>query len=106
MGGTLSGPAAPPGGAIPDPGPVPPRRPGPIARLENLFFPPLAGRTTNPRGVLSAALPEGPGLLLALVMGLVVAGILEVVMLAQPIPPGGDPGEWTATAYAYVGLSY
>jgi dolichyl-phosphate-mannose-protein mannosyltransferase len=77
-----------------------------IHRLEDRFFPPVAGPSSNPRGVLSPWLPEWPGLLGALALGIAVAGLLELTMFAQPIPAGGDPGQWASTSYAYVGLPY
>jgi hypothetical protein len=86
-----------------------PRAPGPwawVGRIEDAFFPPRAGPSPNPRGVLSPDLLEWPAVALAFLIGLAVAAILEAIMLAQPIPPGGDPGEWTSTALAYAGLPY
>jgi hypothetical protein len=92
---------------------APARPPSPLAglrrlvrRLEDQYFPPATGPSQNPRGVLSAALPEWPGLLLAFLVSLSVAVILEQIISVQPIPPGGDPGEWLSTSYAYVGLPY
>ncbi|MGA9839043.1 MAG: hypothetical protein WBF81_00325 [Thermoplasmata archaeon] len=31
---------------------------------------------------------------------------LAVVIFQYPIPPGGDPGTWLSTSYAYIGRSY
>jgi hypothetical protein len=94
--------------------PAPPAGAPPVAptfrdwfhRFEDMFFPPLTGPTTNRRGVLSAQLAEWPAVLVALAIGLVVAGLLERTMLSMPIPPGGDPGQWTSTAFAYAGLPF
>ncbi|MCI4332489.1 MAG: hypothetical protein L3K01_01975 [Thermoplasmata archaeon] len=77
-----------------------------VRRAENLLFPPAAGPSQNPRGVLAAALPEWPGLLLAFLVAISVAVLLEQIISVQPIPPGGDPGEWTSTSFAYAGLPY
>ena len=77
-----------------------------FAWIEDRLFPARAGPPSNPRGVLSARLLEWPGIVAALAIALVVAGLLEYTMLAQPVPAGGDPGQWTSTSYAYVGLSY
>ncbi|HEV8050261.1 MAG TPA: hypothetical protein VGP88_06675, partial [Thermoplasmata archaeon] len=46
-------------------------------RLEDRFFPPLTGPTAHPRGVLAAELPEWPGAVVALAIGLAVAALLE-----------------------------
>jgi hypothetical protein len=39
-------------------------------------------------------------------IALAFATFVEWVMLAAPIPPGGDEGQWLATAYVYVGIPY
>jgi hypothetical protein len=75
-------------------------------RLEDRFFPPLSGPTTNRRGVLSSDLRDWPGVVTALAIGVVVAALIERAMLVMPVPAGGDPGQWTSTSYAYVGLPY
>ncbi|MCI4324418.1 MAG: hypothetical protein L3K00_00800 [Thermoplasmata archaeon] len=90
---------------------TPPPSPGPglrrlVHRVEDALFPPSAGPSQNPRGVLAAALPEWPGVLMALLVAVSVAVLLEQIISVQPIPPGGDPGEWTSTALAYAGLPY
>ncbi len=100
------------------PPPVPPSPPAPrpaepfsalrswTRRLEDRLFPPASGPTSNRRGLLSSDLREWPGIVAALAIGLIVAGLLERAMAAFPIPAGGDPGQWTSTSYAYVGLPY
>src|SRR5580693_2545896 len=89
-------------------GPDPPRRRrrfvGWIHRLEDRLFPALTGPTSNRRGVLASHLREWPGALAALVIGIVTAALLESTMAVLPVPAGGDPGQWTSTSYAYVGL--
>jgi hypothetical protein len=77
-----------------------------VRRVEDALFPPAAGPSQNPRGVLASALPEWPGALLALLVGVSVAVLLEQIISVQPIPPGGDPGEWVSTSFAYAGLPY
>lgn len=50
--------------------------------------------------------PEGLYLLLAVIIGLVTAIMLEVIISASPVPPGGDPGQWIATTYPYLNRPY
>jgi hypothetical protein len=77
-----------------------------VVAIEDRVFPPLSGPSTNRRGVLSTTLAEWPAVTIALLIGLAAATLLEWTMLARPIPPGGDPGQWLSTSYAYVGLPY
>jgi hypothetical protein len=64
--------------------------------------------TTDPSGLLS---PRGRwevwgvagGLALGLWTGLFM---VLVFMLQAPVPPGGDPGEWIAGSYQFIGQSY
>ena len=100
------------------PPPVPPSPPAPrpaepfsalrswTRRLEDRLFPPASGPTSEPSGLLSSDLREWPGIAPRSPIGLVAAGLLERAMAAFPIPAGGDPGQWTSTSYAYVGLPY
>src|SRR5580693_7560026 len=46
--------------------------------------------------------PETLYLLLAIVLAIGVAGILEWVISAAPVPPGGDPGQWISSSYPYI----
>jgi hypothetical protein len=50
--------------------------------------------------------PERTYLLVAVALGGILAGLLEFVILAAPIPPGTDGGQWSATALSFVGLPY
>jgi hypothetical protein len=50
--------------------------------------------------------PERTYLLVAVVLGAILAGLLEFVIAAAPIPPGTDGGQWSATALSFVGLPY
>ena len=64
---------------------------------------PVPGR--DPTGILA---PRGRweywGLLLAVLFGVFAAGLYEQIILQNPLPPGGDPGEWTAGSFGWVGL--
>ncbi|MFI5414187.1 MAG: hypothetical protein ACHQ16_00725 [Candidatus Lutacidiplasmatales archaeon] len=77
-----------------------------VHRIEDKLFPPVRGPSGNPSGLLTPGLSERPAILAALGLGLLLAALLEYTMLAKQIPAGGDPGQWTSTAYAYVGLPY
>jgi hypothetical protein len=46
------------------------------------------------------------GLFAALVLAIAAAALYEHFVFQYPLPPGGDPGEWTAGSFAWVGLPY
>lgn len=43
---------------------------------------------------------------LALLASLAAALALAAVFARAPVPPGGDPGTWVATSYAFIGQAY
>jgi hypothetical protein len=50
--------------------------------------------------------PETLYLLLAIILAIGVAGLLEWVISAAPVPPGGDPGQWISSSFPYIGRPY
>ena len=67
-----------------------------------------ADRLTVP--ALARPTAVGPGDLAywSIAAGLSLAATVAFVLitLAAPIPPGGDPGNWASTSFAYVGWAY
>jgi hypothetical protein len=43
---------------------------------------------------------------LAFLLSVIAGVVLLLVFREQPIPPGGDPGNWVATALAFIGRPY
>jgi hypothetical protein len=79
---------------------------GPLRRFENYVFPARAPDRPNPSGRLAGWPSEPYALIMALALAGVFAVLLENSTTAFPVPPGGDPGEWITTSYAFVGLPY
>ncbi len=52
------------------------------------------------------ASPEGFSWILATLISAAISAGLAYVILSHPIPPGGDPGTWLSTGWAYVGGHY
>lgn len=50
--------------------------------------------------------PEGLYLLYAFLLALGVAVVLEWIISAAPVPPGGDPGQWISAAYPWIHPTY
>jgi hypothetical protein len=60
--------------------------------------------TPDPSGLLGRSKADLPALGVAFGIGIAIAILLEWVMLAHPVPPGGDPGEWVTSSYPWVNL--
>jgi hypothetical protein len=58
----------------------------------------------EPSGLLGRTKADGPALAISFGIGIAIALLLEWVMLAHPVPPGGDPGEWVTSSYPWVNL--
>ncbi len=65
-----------------------------------------ADRASDPSGLIPAEPRESTNLLLALVLAGAFALLLGSEITRFPVPAGGDPGEWVASSYPYVGLPY
>jgi hypothetical protein len=77
-----------------------------LRRLEDRLFPNHLPNSKYPSGLIQGWPPEEIGWIIAVALGALFAIMLEVSVSANPIPPGGDPGEWLTTSYAYAGLPY
>ncbi|HEV2316605.1 MAG TPA: hypothetical protein VGV89_03410 [Thermoplasmata archaeon] len=77
-----------------------------LRRLENRIFPPRTSRPADKSGLLPGWPPEWYALTLAALIAGIFATFLELAVSMNPVPPGGDPGEWLTTSYAYVGLPF
>ena len=64
------------------------------------------GRTWGSRWSERITSPEGFSWILATLISAAVAAGLSYVVNSAPIPPGGDPGTWISTGYAYLGGSH
>jgi hypothetical protein len=106
--GELARPPIPPSASPVAAGP--PQRPSKVrkffGRLEDRLFPERQAPPPNRSGLLRGWPPEPYALIIATAIAVVFAEILEFTIGQNPIPPGGDPGEWMTTSYAFVGLPY
>lgn len=72
----------------------------------DFVFPRRPDASRVPGGILGDTRFEKWALVGAVLIAAAVAAFLELVMNQLPVPPGGDPGQWLTTSYAYVGLPY
>jgi hypothetical protein len=86
--------------------PPAPRRRSPLGRAFDFVFPPAPDARRVPSGILGDNRFETLGYVLALALAAGAAVFLEFIMTQSAVPPGGDPGQWITTSYAYVGLPY
>ncbi len=92
--------------AAPRATPSPPPRPS----LADRFFGTPPPKPANPPD----GLPRLPGATgsefryyyAALLMAIVIGSIIEWIVTAQPVPPGGDSGQWIAASFPYVDRPY
>lgn len=95
----------PNGAPSPVTAPAPRRRP---SRLDRFFGRPIPP-SYPPDGVPhlpDVAEPEAAYLAAALTLATVVALILEWIVAANPVPPGGDSGQWIAASLPYINRPY
>jgi 6-pyruvoyl-tetrahydropterin synthase related domain len=77
-----------------------------LRRLDATLFAPTGLEPSNPSGLREPDKPETMAYMIALVIGVLTAVLVENAMQAYPVPSGGDPGEWIATSFPFVGLPY
>ncbi|MCI4332487.1 MAG: hypothetical protein L3K01_01965 [Thermoplasmata archaeon] len=77
-----------------------------FAHTEAEYFPARDVDPANRSGVREPGKTEVYGYLLALAIALFAVYLVERAMAVYPIPSGGDPGQWIAGSYAFVGLPY
>jgi len=75
-------------------------------RLEERLFARDGLDPSNRSGARESGKPEWFAYLLALGIGILTAALVELAMGAYPVPSGGDPGQWIASSFPFVGLPY
>ena len=83
----------------------PPARPGRIDRLFGRPPPPSDPPDGIPR-LPGLREPENLYLAYAFLLSVAIAIVLEWVISAAPIPPGGDPGQWISSSYPWIHATY
>lgn len=83
-----------------------PRRGGIVGRIRAVhdYFVRDLPALSEPTGLLGRSKSDGPALAASFGIGIAVALLLEWIMLAHPVVPGGDPGEWVTSSYPWVNL--
>src|SRR5580700_1617630 len=89
--------------ALPPLAPARARRWSTLRRWEDRLFARTGLEPSNRSGMRGGGKPEWLGYLLAIAIGAVTAILVEVAMNAYPIPSGGDPGQWIASSFPFVG---
>jgi hypothetical protein len=49
---------------------------------------------------------DGASWTAAVVISALISAAMAVEILTHPVPPGGDPGTWLSTSFAYIGRAY
>ncbi len=92
--------------------PAPPAAPAVAApkkwseRLLDYVLPSDASERRIPSGIIGDNRFEPYAYILSLATAAIAAVFIEYFFAQSPIPPGGDPGQWISTSYAFVGMSY
>ncbi|MCI4317074.1 MAG: hypothetical protein L3J96_00915, partial [Thermoplasmata archaeon] len=76
------------------------------SRLIDHLFVSRTAVPSSPSGLLDPRPTESAALLASLGLAVLIAAYFEAVISSNPVPPGGDPGQWLSTSYAFVGLPY